>query len=337
MSKQKNYTLAEWLKVWYEVYALPSVKTSTAQSIKGSVELICQTEYAKQKISQLTEMSLQSILNVLKNTKNGKEEYSQSTLKKIKSVLRQSFQRAKAEKLVEYNPAVDIIVPKAPKKKVLPLTHFQEEKLLIACKYDVIGNVYLFFLLTGLRLAELVNLKRADYDPTENKIYIRTSKTPAGVRYVYLVDEAKKIIEDELKKPSHDDYIFRNAVGTQLSFNNVQRLTHRLRAATNISELSPHVCRHTFVTRLCEKGVSAKAIAQIIGHAGTGYVLDIYAQLEQKELRRAIYALDEKEQRNVTVSFTDSLYNKLVIKASEQNTSIDEFIFNCIKKAVERK
>ena len=335
MKQGKNYTLAQWLKVWYEVYNLPTVKTSTAERTKNVIDLICRTHYADCKISEMTEISLQSILNTVKNIKHGRKEYSESTLKKVKSVLRQSFQKAKAEKLIAYNPAVDIIIPKAPKKKVLPLTHFQEEKLQIACNDDAIGNVYLFFLLTGLRLAELTNLKKADYDSAESKIFIRNSKTAAGVRYVYLVAEAKKIIEDELKKPSRDDYIFHNAVGTPLSFNNVQRLTHRLRATTNITNLSPHVCRHTFVTRLCEKGVSAKAIAQIIGHAGTGYVLDIYAQLEQKELRRAIYALDESQQHNVTVTFSAPLYNKLVLKATEQQISIDEFIFSAIKNTVQ--
>ncbi len=331
-TENKDYTLKEWLKIWYEVYKLPTVRAGTSARNKSTIDLICSTSYADCKVSEMTEIHLQSILNTLKNAKNGKEEYSESSLKKVKSVLMQSFQKAKAEKIVAYNPAVDILIPKAPKKKVLPLTHFQEEKLQLACQYDDFGHIYLFFLLTGLRLAELTNLKKSDYDPTENKIYIRNSKTPAGIRYVYLVAEAKKIIEDELKKPSRDDYIFHNSVGTPLSFNNVCNITRRLRNATNISQLSPHVCRHTFVTRLCEKGVSAKAIAQIIGHAGTGYVLDIYAQLEQKELRRAIYALDEKDQHSVTLTFPDSLYNKLIIKASEQHISIDEFIFSAIEK-----
>lgn len=329
--KKEDYTLAEWLKIWYEVYKIPTVKKSTADRNKSIIALICRTSYADCKVSDMTEISLQSILNEIAHRKYGYAEYSESTLKKVKLVLRESFQKAKTEKIIEYNPAVDIILPKAPKKKILPLTHFQEEKLQIACQGDELGHIYLFFLLTGLRLSELTNLKKTDYDPTENKIYIQKSKTEAGVRYVYLVAEAKKIIEDELKKNTKDDYIFHNTLGNPITFNSVQKLTRRLRKISNLPELTPHVCRHTFVTRLCEKGVSAKAIAQIIGHAGTGYVLDIYAQLEQKELRRAIYALDEKQQHNITVSFSESLYNKLILKASEQHMSIDEFIFSAIK------
>ena len=109
----------------------------------------------------------------------------------------------------------------------------------------------------------------------------------------------------------------------------------RLRNSSGITNLTPHVCRHTFVTRLCEKGVPAKAIAQIIGHAGTGYVLDIYAKLEQKELRKAIYALENNtSEQEIRIAFSEQLYSKLCLSASEKGQTVNEYIFSIIKENI---
>lgn len=78
----------------------------------------------------------------------------------------------------------------------------------------------------------------------------------------------------------------------------MRHLTDRIRSGSQITRLSPHVCRYTFVTRLCEKGVSAKVIAQIIGHASADYVLNIYAMMEKQELRKAIFVLEEDKPKD---------------------------------------
>ena len=109
------------------------------------------------------------------------------------------------------------------------------------------------------------------------------------MRTVFLIKEAQAIIEKQLRQGKQ---IFHHSKGRSISKYSLRGLFDRIQEATNIYTFTCHVCRHTFVTRLCEKGISAKAIAQIIGHAHTGYVLDIYAMLEQKEPRRAIYALE---------------------------------------------
>ena len=76
--------------------------------------------------------------------------------------------------------------------------------------------------------------------------------------------------------------------------------------------------------------MSAKAIAQIIGHANTEYVLDIYAQLEQKQLRKAIYTLEENGcsggVESISVSFSPDQYRGLVYLALAKGLPIDRYI-----------
>ena len=332
---QKNYTLAEWLNIWLEIYKQPSVSAATFARASSTVKLICSCKLADKKISEITEQETQCVLNELKNRNLGKgKTYGASSLKKVKSVLTQALKKAKSEKLVLFNPADELIMPKASVKKILPLTHSEEERLLLCCENDPLGDVCRFLLLTGLRIGELINLKTGDYDANDKKIHITKSKTEAGVRIVYLVSEAQKIIEDAISH-SNDNSVFHNTKGRPLTLDSVYKMIKRLRNSSGITNLTPHVCRHTFVTRLCEKGVPAKAIAQIIGHAGTGYVLDIYAKLEQKELRKAIYALENNSsEQEIRIAFSEQLYSKLCLSASEKGQTVNEYIFSIIKENI---
>lgn len=315
--KTQDPTLAEWLRYWHTTYKIPALSLSTIKREEYTIRLISSCTAASQRLSELTEATVQSILNELKCRKhNTNKVYSSSTLKKVKLALSQALQKAKTEKKIRLNPANELILPKAPTKKILPLTHAEEERLVFQCRYDPMGHICRFLLLTGLRVGELMNLRKSHYDIKDHRISINKSKTEAGIRVVYLVLEARKIIDEQILKYPDSDYIFHSLYGTPLHYDSVSNLMRRLRKSANIPNLTPHICRHTFVTRLCEKGVSAKAIAQIIGHAGTGYVLDIYAQLEKKELRRAIYALEENIGQEVKIfcrrTFVISLTAKLL-------------------------
>ena len=289
-----TYTLGEWLYMWHKTYKEWKVKPQTAKRERQNIALICTCAESQKPLAEITELNLTNILITLQQrVHHDGKLYSKSTLKKVKEILGQALQQAKRYNMISDNIWATLQTPTAPQKKILPLSHWQQDMIEKACQDDPQGHLIIFLLRTGLRRAELINLKWADYDAEAATIYIRKSKTEAGIRTVYLVKEAQQIIEAQ---PKRGAYIFYNTRNTPISDSSLNRLVERLRAVTYIDTFTCHVCRHTFVTRLCEKGVPAKAIAQIIGHAHTGYVLDIYAMLEQKELRRAIYALEDDKQ-----------------------------------------
>lgn len=190
---------------------------------------------------------------------------------------------------IPLNPCEEIILPQAKENKVLPLTHKEQEALEAACSAHPLGHLIIFLLNTGLRAGEMCNLSWADYNTEEKEIYIRKSKTAAGVRTVPLLKKAQKIISEQ---PQSNSFIFTLPNGDRITYSILRKACVELRAAANLKYFTSHVCRHTFVTRLCEKGVSAQAIAQIIGHSDYSYVLSIYAWLEKEALKKAIYILE---------------------------------------------
>ena len=267
-------------------------------------------------------MDLQQLLNTA--AANG---YSKSSISKMRSSLRQAYRPLLRQNVIKTNPTTELIVPCAPKKEVLPLTHKQQDAVVMACKTDPLGHLIIFLLETGLRRSELIGLHWEDYNADDHSIFVSASKTPAGIRKVYLTKKAEAIIQ---AMPHINDYIFNHTKGNPVTKTVMRHLIDRIRRASGVQELACHVCRHTFVTRLCESKVPVKAIAQIIGHAKVDYVLDIYAKLEADELRKAIYALDP-DNRGSAIIGSDvrvpvKLYDTLQQEADKQQVSIDVLV-----------
>lgn len=112
-----------------------------------------------------------------------------------------------------------------------------------------------------------------------------------------------------------------------------------MRKKTGINHLTNHVCRHTFVTRLCEKGASAKAIAQIIGHAKTNYVMDIYALIEKKQLKRDIYKLEDnnntlEDNKKCVIILPPALYKCVANIAISNGVAVDKFVAQAIQASI---
>lgn len=326
-------TLFEWLQDWLQIYKIPTVKKKTADMYVGIARMVGRDPCGSLSVTEVTEIDLQVLLN--KIAANG---YSKSTLNKVRYTLRQAYRPLVRRKSVSIDPTVELVIPIAPTKEVLPLTHKQQEAVKMACANDPLGHLILFLLETGLRRSELMALQWEDYDAADHSIFVSISKTPAGVRKVYLTKKA----EDIIRRQEHiNDHIFNHTKRNPVTKTVMHRLVNRIRQSSGVPELACHVCRHTFVTRLCEQKVPAKAIAQIIGHAKVDYVLDIYAKLEADELRKAIYALEPNGRGGAImgseVRVPVNLYDNLQQEADKQKVSVDALVTHLLTLYVSAK
>ncbi len=311
--------LNEWMHKWFAVYKSPMVKTHTNNMYQYALSLIGKSEVANHRIADVTEMDLQNMLNSL-----AKQKYSKSTILKVRLALKQAYKVLVRNNTINFDPTRELQIPLAPKKEILPLTHQEEKLVTVACADDVLGHLIIFLLKTGLRKSEMMALKWEDYNSDDNSIFIQSSKTVAGVRKVYLVPTARSIIQ---RMPHINEYIFNHTRNAPITPSVMRRLVDRIRIKTNIPSFACHVCRHTFVTRLCERKVPVKAIAEIIGHARSDYVLDIYAKMEADVLRKSIYILEEGDNYSslmgATIQLPLSLYDTIYKEAEKQHVSVD--------------
>jgi len=73
---------------------------------------------------------------------------------------------------------------------------------------------------------------------------------------------------------------------------NVERSFVRLAEKAGINGINIHVLRHSYATRLFEKGVQPKTVSELLGHKNVSHTLDVYTHVMPETKSEAVKALD---------------------------------------------
>lgn len=142
---------------------------------------------------------------------------------------------------------------------------------------------------SGLRLSELLNLKRDDIDFDRNLICVKQGKGKKD-RMTILSDSLKI---DLLKYYSgmkfKTDYVFEGRSG-KYSKKSVQKILDMAgkKIKTNVH---PHMLRHSFATHLLEHGIDIRHIQKLLGHSDIS-TTQIYTHVSDNELKNIKSPLD---------------------------------------------
>ena len=77
-----------------------------------------------------------------------------------------------------------------------------------------------------------------------------------------------------------------------MSNRSVQRILHRYARAANLTDLTPHMLRHTFAKNLVNRGIGLEKIALLLGHSNLN-TTRIYITPNVKDLELAVEQLEE--------------------------------------------
>jgi integrase len=166
----------------------------------------------------------------------------------------------------------------------------------------------------GLRISELIALDWADVDLAGGRLYVRASKTDAGVREVDLLP----VLAAELRAlkaevlPSPDDAVFPSAAGTRQDRNRVRsrvlgKAIERADKRLTKAELAPlpegltlHGLRRTFASLLVALGHDAAYVMAQMGHTSPQMTLGLYAKSVRPADRDRLRALANGEELALT-------------------------------------
>jgi integrase/recombinase XerC len=129
------------------------------------------------------------------------------------------------------------------------------------------------FYATGMRLSELLNIRRRDIDFYENSVKVLGKRNkeriiPFGSRMRSLLTKHLENYAEKFAPENDNFYIFVAANGRQLYPKAVYRIVRKyLDMVTTIDKRSPHVIRHTFATHMLNNGADLNAIKVILGHS----------------------------------------------------------------------
>ena len=291
-----NMTLNSWIEIWLELYVDTKVKSTTYDNYKYAYETHIKNSIGKNKIENITPSLIQMFVNTL-----AEKGLAVSTIKKPVIVINRAFKKAVLNNVVMHNPCHDIEFPKKPPKVVVAMTKDEQKRFANACPDTTYGRLFRFALNTGMRNGEILALSWEDVD-FDNKIInvkntavrinnrednpkvkviteIHSAKTDSGIRSIPMTNEAYAILKKQ--REISTVFCFESTNGKILDKRNIAKaLSKVLKTADDIqTEVTMHVLRHSFATRLLEKGANIKAVSQILGHKSIQITLDTYAHV----------------------------------------------------------
>lgn len=264
--------------------------------LQSTLNVINKSEISHEDINDVTSEELQAYFNTL-------TYYSNSYISKIIEQFSQAFRYAMNKGFLLSNPMYDTIVPKSnrPDKLIRALDIDEQQKLtdyLMNCStdYEPYKTAFLIEMYMGLRIGEILSLKKENINLRRNLIYVNhtmtrdgdnkriigdTPKTKAGIRDVPIPQNIKKEIIEQLKLADlhKESLLFVSNAGTYADPVNANHVLKRICKSLDIKNVTSHSLRHTFATRCIEAGMSAVALKELMGHSDVSTTLNLYASV----------------------------------------------------------
>ncbi len=299
-------TFTEWSDFWLEHHR-ENISPTTYEGYRYTLRRL-QSHFGPQKILDIKPYDVEVFLREVK-----REGRPDSFISQCRGMLFQIFHKAEANDLIRKNP-----VRFAEKMRSTDTPHrkdaftAQEVQLLMEnLPTDIYGLGIRLMLGTGLRTQELLALEPRHIEPDGSVIHVRQAvnlvkgtvhvgvpksrdsyrdvPVPVNLRWcaVKLRATNKKFIwemrvKEQPCNPSH----FRNKFKAAVS------------GVEGVRELTPHSCRHTYVSQLQALGVDLATIQSIVGHASedmTKHYLHVQDSIKEEAVQRfaAAFHVDE--------------------------------------------
>lgn len=230
-----------------------------------------------------------------------------SSQARLISSLKSFFGYLVLEGIIQENPAYLLATPK--QGRYLPtVLHYEEIEALTraidhSTPHGVRNRAILEILYAcGLRVSELTNLRLSQLYLHIGFIKVlgkgnKERLVPIGETAIqhlnYYLEQRAQMTNIA---PGHEDHIFLNRRGKQLSRVMIFMVVKDLAKAAGLTKnISPHTFRHTFATHLIEGGANLRVVQDLLGHRSIT-TTELYTHLDQHYLRETLTQFHPRHQ-----------------------------------------
>ena len=303
----------EYAGQWYRIKKEPFISNASRSYYKTCFVKHLLPQFGMQHMKAISAAQIQEFVS-------GFAGASKSQINNVIGTLKAIFASAYAEGLIERDPTVALIRPRASKGTGRrALTPEENRRVLETIRTHPEGLFLAILYYLGVRRGEALGLKWGDFDFAADQVHILrdidftgstssegTLKTAAADRFIPVPAVLKEMLLP--KRESADAYVFHTPSGAPLPQASYKRMWSRLMVACGCvtwreikpgtsrpddilkqvkPTLTPHYFRHNYVTLLYESGVDPLIAMKIVGHTDYQTTANIYTHLKEETLRRA--------------------------------------------------
>ena len=264
-------------------------------------ENFCFEEFDSKNIATVNYAQIRNWLVHLSNSKIT----NRSINRKISS-LKSFYKFLLKTKHITENPLQKHKSLKTPKQIQIPFSEKEVFKVLNLdidkSDFDSVRNKLIVELLysTGMRRAELINLKTADIDIVNETVKILGKRNKE--RIVPLLKSVTKLVVDYIAVRSQNEmkesYFLVTRKGKKLYDMLVYRVINNyFSSVSSKMKKSPHIIRHSFATHLLNEGADLNSVKELLGHSslastqvythsGLGKIKEVYNQAHPRSQKK---------------------------------------------------
>lgn len=166
---------------------------------------------------------------------------------------------------IEKNYASFVEYPKQKRRKKKQPFTFEEIEALWRNIHIKNVDIVLILLYTGMRVNELLDMTIKNVNLEKRYMFVETSKTAAGIRYVPIHKKILPFIEARYNK--NNAYLCMNDKGGRLKYSNfyLHHFEKNIKPLLNINH-TIHETRHTFISQCDRLELNTVTVQRIVGH-----------------------------------------------------------------------
>lgn len=303
LSNDFRGTVKEWLNQWFKELEYEPLKPSTQASYQYKLIKYVLPYLGNKRLDKLTQEDIQALVQQLKQT-NLSTSSIRLVLQIMKRSLRNVFQASMIVRLFDY-----VKLPKTAKTKIAALPRKEQLKVEESLAEKEVELPVAIALNTGMRIGEICALKWEDVDLSAKEITVRHTlqripvqnaeqktaviegpvKSESSLRKIPINSSLLSLLK-RIAKEKKSPYV----IGKKQRYIEPRALNYQFKTFMKKLQLGAvhfHQLRHTFATRLLEKGADVATVSALLGHHSAKMTLDIYVDSTKEQRTKWVNAL----------------------------------------------
>lgn len=322
-----NADTAAYFRQWLDTRKKPVLKAASYDRLDGVLRNYIIPHFSGLALTNVTPEDCSRLLVELQQ-----RGLSYSTTKKVHDTMHDCFRNAVERRDLQYSPLATVRMPHrstfSAKQSPKSERHLTADEVEALCseldrktgtgKYVYrYRNAFILGLHTGLREGELIALDWDDVNWDKRELMVRktavmvqkrnksneivggvkqviqnTPKTSKSDRIVPLNQTAWEALLELKQQAGESPYVLPTQTGARLLISSFGKQYGNVMRRCGIEGSSPHALRHTFATRLFEKGADVKTVSTLLGHSSVAVTYNTYIHVIEDRKNEVVALLD---------------------------------------------